>query len=63
MKPDQRHNPKYWVANDMRSDDVLLETASKSLGDTTNKAMALLGDEFSESYIGMILIELKWRTP
>jgi hypothetical protein len=27
----QRYSPKYWVAHDTRTDDVILSTASKSL--------------------------------
>lgn len=62
MKPDQRHSPKYWVAHDTTTDDVILETATKSLYDTQVKLDDIyrvgIAYDFPERF-KFILVEIK----
>jgi hypothetical protein len=59
MNNNQRYSPKYWVAHDTRTDDVLISTASKSLSVCHNLTRTEIGtdDEFIE-YILVSLVEV-----
>lgn len=37
MKKSQKYLPKYWVVHDKNTDDVFVQTMSKSLNDAENK--------------------------
>ena len=37
MKKNQKYLPKYWVVHDKNTDDVFVQTMSKSLNDAENK--------------------------
>lgn len=66
MKPDQNHTPKYWVAHDPRTDDVYLDTASKSYDGCVEKLTPILyGKEdtfrlMDEGKIEISLVEIKF---
>jgi hypothetical protein len=54
MNSNQKMTPKYWVAHDTRTDDVFINTASKSLVVCRN----LMLIEGCEEYIDYILVAL-----
>jgi hypothetical protein len=37
MKSNQKFSPKYWVVHDVSTDDVFIDTASKSLAEAEHK--------------------------
>lgn len=43
MKTEQEFTPKYWIFHDTESDDVYLDTTSKSLDTCRNLAHLLYG--------------------
>lgn len=65
MKANQKYSPKYWVAHDPRTDDVYLDTASKSYDGCIEKLTPILyGKEdtfrlIDEGKIEISLIEIK----
>lgn len=50
MKATQRLTPKYWVVHDSYTDDVFIQTASKSISGATNKFL----DLHAHSYFGVV---------
>lgn len=59
MKKDQPFTPKYWVVHNIETDDVFLETASKTRADCEEWLNALaISDEIYDTH-KIILIEIK----
>ena len=61
MNNNQTHTPKYWVAHNKTTDDVLLGTASKSKVLVYDKMREELGDDWEEGESGWLisLIEIR----
>jgi hypothetical protein len=65
MKSDQRFTPKYWVFHNTKTDDVYLETASKSRSSCIDKAEQLHLEKLvdflknEESPYQVVLIEIR----
>jgi hypothetical protein len=61
VKVDQKLTPKYWVIHNKTTDDVMLQTASKSLADAWANAEAEFGESVCEDEnIEPILIEINF---
>ncbi len=48
MKANQKFSPKYWIVHDPMSDDVFIETASKSWDDAHDKGEMFFGNKMHE---------------
>ena len=46
MKKQQIYTPKYWMFHNLLSEDVYIDTASKSLEESKNKASSLYKEEY-----------------
>ena len=60
MKTVQEFTPKYWVVHDPNSDDVFIDTASKSALDAENKFTANHGAHYSDLGYRLDLIQIDW---
>lgn len=62
MNKVQKFTPKYWVGHDNTTDDVFIETASKSRSNAVKKMEHLIGfTEFrTNDKYETILIEVNW---
>lgn len=63
MKRDQKFTPKYWICHRPDSDDVILETASKSQLDAINMYNNYDGDfdiDQADGFIDVSLFEIKF---
>ena len=60
MNDNQKYTPKYWVLHDYRTDDVYLQTASKSKGECFTFSDAMLGKEWEDcESLEVILVEVR----
>jgi len=59
MKTEQEFTPKYWIFHNTESDDVYLDTASKSLDTCRNLAHLLYGIVSDDSRYQFSLVEIK----
>jgi len=59
MKCKQEYTPKYWVIHDPKSDDVMIETASKGAQDTEDKYQELTGSHYDDDGMELLLVSLE----
>ena len=62
MRDSQNITPKYWVANNKNSDDVIIETASKAFHHAEEKLIKMAGDDYEDKGFDIKCIEIRFVT-